>query len=139
MTNKFQALTNCPSCGTSLVQSATGIDLFCPNTEGCPEQIKLRLSYFCQRNIGNITGLSEKQIERFIKEFKIQTIADLFDLPWYIIREFEGFGEKSVQNLQESIAKTLDGINDYRFLAGLSIEGVGIEVAKLICGMVKKD
>lgn len=125
--------THCPSCNSLLVLSQTGIDLYCPNTENCPEQITGRLTYFCQKNIANITGLSEKHINRLHQELGIKTIADLFNLDWEAIVNWEGFGAKSVQNLQQSIDKARVEIMDYKFLAGLGIEGVGPEVAKLIC------
>jgi DNA ligase (NAD+) len=122
----------CPACQTVLVESATGVDLICPNADDCKPQIVKRLAYFCQRNLGNIAGLSEKQIEKFVDKFGIRDIADLYNLPWSKISEMERFGEKSVENLQNSIEVSKQ-IADYKFLAGLGIDGVGLEVAKLIC------
>lgn len=124
--------TKCPTCETELTLTDTGIDLMCPNQTGCKTQIVKRLAYFCQRNLGNILGLSEKQIEKFVDEYGIHDVADLYDLPWDKIRLLEGFGEKSVQNLQESIKKSKQ-IADFKFLAGLGIDGIGPEVAKLVC------
>ncbi len=122
----------CPSCGAALDFTETGIDLICKNSGDCPTQIIKRLAYFCQRNLGNITGLSEKQIERFVVEFGVHDIADLYALPWDKIKDMDGFGDKSVEKLQLAIEKS-KGIADYRFLAGLGIDGIGPEVAKLIC------
>lgn len=130
--SKFDSPKNCPSCQTELQISRTDVDLFCPNTQNCPEQILLRLSYFCQRNIANLTGLSQKTIEKFIKEFGVQDIYDLYKLPYSKIAKMEGFGQKSVENLQDSVEKAKK-LRDYKFLAGLGLEGLGPEVAKLIC------
>jgi len=127
----FKAPKKCPSCETILKETETGIDLLCPNQKTCKAQIQGRLSYFSQRKLGNIEGLSQKIIAKFIDEFGISDIADLFDLPYQKIIELEGFGSKSLENLQSSIQKAKQ-INDSKFLAGLGIEGVGIEVAKLI-------
>jgi DNA ligase (NAD+) len=124
--------THCPDCNTELTMSKTGIDLICPNAQGCHAQIVGRLSYFCQRNLGNIAGMSDKTLEKFITEFNVLDIADLYNLPWDKIQELEGFGIKSVENMKASIEKSRQ-IADYKFLAGLGIEGVGPEVAKLIC------
>jgi DNA ligase (NAD+) len=124
--------SKCPSCSTELIFSDTGVDLICPNTDHCPAQVQGRLSYFCQRNLGNISGLSEKQIEKFAELFGISDIPDLYDLPFEKIQELEGFGLKSVENLSLSIEKSRQ-IQDFKFLAGLGIDGVGVEVAKLIC------
>lgn len=128
---KFSHPTHCPECGTKLKVSKSGVDLECPNTETCPAQVLGRLSYFSQRSIANIIGLSEKQLEKFIQLYNISDIYDIYDLPYDKIRSLEGFGEKSVENLQESI-NNASKIEDKKFLAGLSIEGVGVEVAKLI-------
>jgi DNA ligase (NAD+) len=53
-------------------------------------------------------------------------------LPFDKIQELEGFGQKSVENLSQSIENSRT-IQDFKFLAGLGIDGVGVEVAKLIC------
>jgi DNA ligase (NAD+) len=129
---QFKPPQVCPVCQTPLALSNTQVDLECPNQLNCRAQVLGRLSYYTQRNIANISGLSEKLIERFVDEFEVQDITDLYHLPYEQIATLEGFGQKSAQNLQESV-DTSRKIADYRLLAGLSIEGVGLEVAKLIC------
>jgi DNA ligase (NAD+) len=127
--------THCPQCNTELIFSKTGIDLICPNSKSCHAQVLGRLSYFCQRNLGNIAGLSDKTMDKFILEFGVSDVADLYNLPWGKIVALGGFGDKSVEKLQESIKKA-HKLADYKFLAGLGIEGVGPEVAKLICDAI---
>ncbi len=134
----FLLPTTCPSCNNILTKSETGIDLYCNNINFCPDQIKLRLSYFTSRQLADINGLSEKTIEKFIQNYKISSIADLYNLPYDEIAKLEGFGNKSSINLQESIEKAKI-IADYKLIAGLSIEGVGIENAKLIAKLISKD
>jgi DNA ligase (NAD+) len=128
--------THCPQCQTKLQLTATGIDLFCPNVEFCPAQVVGRLSYFCSRNIANMTGMSDKTIEKLNFEFGVCDIADLYNLPLQQISELEGFGSKSITNIAESIEKAKE-IKDYKFLAGLGIDGIGPEIAKLICELVR--
>lgn len=123
---------NCPSCGTKLVLSSTGVDLLCPNSRDCPAQILGRLSYFTQRDIGNIAGLSQKHLEKFVETLGVRDIPDLFRLPYDTIAGMDGFGVKSASNIQNAIQQAQE-IPDYKFLAGLSIEGIGLEAAKLIC------
>jgi DNA ligase (NAD+) len=129
---KLEIPTSCPSCKTVLKTSKTGVDLFCPNGDECKEQIILRLSYFCQRNMANITGLSDKILERFIKEFGVHDIYDIYTLPFDKIATLDGFGEKSASNLKKSLENAME-FEDWKFLAALGIDGVGPEVAKLIC------
>ena len=127
----FTVPRTCPSCGASLVKSDTEVDLICPNSEKCRVQIVLRLSYFAQRSMANISGLSDKIIERFIDEFGVNDIADLYDIDWEKVSQMEGFGEKSASNLRAAIEASRQQ-KDYRFLAALGIDGVGVEIAKLI-------
>ncbi len=127
----FELPKTCPSCGSSLTTTTTKIDLVCPNQESCPAQVSGRLSYFAGRNIANINGLSEKNLQKFIEKLEVKDIPDLYNLPYEKIFEMEGFGQKSVENLKDSIEKAKE-IQDYKFLAGLSVDGVGPEVAKLI-------
>jgi DNA ligase (NAD+) len=133
----FTSPSHCPECQHDLEQSPTGIDLLCPNTESCKAQVVGRLSYYTGRNLGNITGLSEKNLERFMNEFGVLDIPDLFNLPYEKIRELEGFGEKSAENLEKSVENAKQ-LPDYKFLAGLGIDGIGPEVAKLICQNLDK-
>jgi DNA ligase (NAD+) len=123
---------NCTSCHSTLIVSDTGVDLFCPNIQNCPDQILLRLSYFCKRNIANITGLSEKTLKKIIQKFEIKDIYDIYKIDLQKISEMEGFGKKSIENLEKSIENSKI-LKDYKFLTGLSLEGIGLEVAKLIC------
>jgi DNA ligase (NAD+) len=124
--------TYCPSCETKLEISDTGVDIYCPNITSCHDQVVGRLVYYCQRNMANITGLSDKIVEKFIQEYDVHDVYDLYRLPWDQIRTLEGFGEKSVENLSKSVANSKH-MQDYRFLSALGIDGVGPEVAKLIC------
>ncbi len=127
--------TNCPSCNSKLIESSTGIDLICTNSMNCPAQIIGRLSYYCGRNIGNITGVSEKQITKFNELYNTKDICDLYNLDYSSISGLEGFGAKSAMNIENSINKS-KSIPDYKFLAGLGLEGIGPEVAKLICSIL---
>ena len=125
----------CPSCGTQLVFTDTQVDLFCPNQDNCPAQVIGRLSYFCQRQIANIVGLSEKTLEKFVVNLGIKDIPDLYQLPYDEILAMPGFGRKLVNNLEESVNQSRN-LMDYKFLAGLGIEGIGPEVAKLISDLL---
>jgi DNA ligase (NAD+) len=129
--------TTCPSCNSELVLSATGIDLFCQNTASCPAQINLKLSYFTSRGIANISGLSDKILEKLIAKFNISDPLDLFDLDYDKISQMDGLGIKSAKNIELAVEKVRTTLPDYRFLAGLSIDGIGPEIAKLILGKIQ--
>lgn len=130
-TKVFYPPAVCPVCTASLEKTETGVDLVCPNSVDCPVQIKLRLSYFASRSMANIAGLSEKIIERFMDEFQIRDIPDLYTLDWEKVAELEGFGQKSAQNLKRAVEKSKT-LPEAKFFAALGIEGIGEETAKLI-------
>ncbi len=123
--------TVCPSCGELLVLSETGVDLFCPNTMNCPDQIKFRLSYYTSRQNANIIGLSDKIIEKLMINLNVHEFYDLYRLPYDEIENWEGFGEKSIVNLKESIENSRKTMSPEKFLSALGIDGIGKEVAKL--------
>ena len=129
--------THCPSCKTLLVLSKTKTDLICPNFE-CREQILKRLSYFCARNIANINGLSIEKLRLLSIKFGIFSIADLYNLDYDLVSNLDNFGKISTANLQISIEKSRQ-IKAEKFLAGLGIDGIGVENAKLICQLILKN
>ncbi len=132
---ELAAPKTCPSCGTQLMLTETEVDLFCPNQDNCPAQIIGRLSYFCQRQIANIVGLSEKTLEKFVANLDIKDIPDLYQLPYDEILGLPGFGRKMIDNLEESINQARN-LADYSFLAGLGIDGIGLEISRLICDLL---
>jgi DNA ligase (NAD+) len=131
----FEIPRICPSCSSKLAFSKTNVDLFCLNSEKCLEQIKQKLAYYSSRGIANIDGLSDKTLEKLILEFGISDIADLYMLDFKAIEKLEGFGTKSAESLFKSIEKA-SHIEDYKLIAGLGMDGIGISGAKLIASIV---
>lgn len=124
----------CPVCRekTELKNENGSVVLTCPNEQCYAKKIKL-LSHFVSRNAMNIDGLSEATLEKLVNQGMIHSLADIFELDQYrdSIIEMEGFGEKSFENLMESIenAKKVPLAN---LLYSLGIKGVGLSTAKLI-------
>ena len=83
----------------------------------------------------NIDGLSEATLEKFIAKGYIHEFADIFHLEPYReeIVEMEGFGEKSYQNLINSIEKARKTTLP-RLVFSLGIANIGLANAKMICG-----
>ena len=137
--NKTQSGTcvipdKCPVCGasTALEQEHGSVFLLCPNEECYAKKIKL-LTHFVSRNAMNIDGLSESTLEKFVADGMIHSLTDIFYLKKYQdkIVEMEGFGEKSYDNLIESIEKAKQ-IPLANLLYSLGIKGIGLSMAKLI-------
>ncbi len=139
----FKMLEVCPVCGSKAVREAderTGrVDVVRRCTGGliCPAQAKERLKHFVSRNAFDIEGLGEKQIELFYDEGRIMRPSDIFTLA---VRDQrlpseerlaakKGFGEKSVENLFNSI-EARRRISLDRFIYALGIRHVGETTAR---------
>lgn len=125
----------CPVCGqpTRISRIADAESLYCTNEKCAAKQIK-SFTLFVSRDALNVDGLSEATLEKFIDMGFIHEFADLFELDRYRERivSMEGFGEKSYQNLMDSI-HTASHTTLPRLLYGLGITGIGVANAKLLC------
>ena len=76
---KYQFPTECPECGTGLVQDEGGVYIRCPNLQ-CPAQVKERIRYYASRNAMDIEGLGEETTELLVSRELVTQVAELFDL-----------------------------------------------------------
>ena len=120
------APTICPSCGQNL--QTIGANLFCVNHKGCFDQIIDRLTHFVSRDAFNIEGLSEKTLKVLFDKFKIAYPYELFNLTADMLVGLEGFKDKKITNLIESInkSKTIEWSN---FIFALGIMNIGKKTA----------
>lgn len=131
----------CPVCGgeTEIRQVNDVQSLYCTNDKCAAKQIKA-FTLFVSRDAMNIDGLSEATLEKFIDLGFIHEFADLFHLDRYReqIVEMEGFGEKSYQNLTDSIEKARHTTLP-RVIYGLGIANIGVANAKMLCRFFDHD
>lgn len=126
--------TTCPVCGGNVVQESGAVARRCVNTLACPAQRLGELEHFVSRKGFDIEGLGTRQLEIFIGRGWIETPADIFTLianHGDEIKKLDGFGEKSVRNLNKSIegARNID-LN--RFLFAIGIPDIGQVTAKIL-------
>ena len=124
----------CPVCGGNVVQESGQVARRCVNTLGCPAQRIGELEHFVSRKGFDIEGLGTKQLELFISRGWISNAADIFTLiarHGDEIKRLDGFGEKSVSNLNASIERARD-IELHRFLFAIGIPEVGEVTAKIL-------
>ena len=133
----FVMPTACPSCGTETVER--GPFTLCPNHFACRAQLKGRIAHFGSRHAMDISGLGEETAKRLVDHDLVREIADLFDLVEENLVPLEGFGEVSARNLVAAIrgerepdpsGGSLRRAELTRFLAGLGIPEVGVNVAR---------
>lgn len=125
----------CPVCGepTEIRQVNEVQSLYCTNEKCAAKKIKA-FTLFVSRDAMNMDGLSEATLEKFIDRGFIHEYADLFHLDRYReeITGMEGFGEKSYQNLIESINAARNTTLP-RVIYGLGIANIGVANAKMLC------
>ena len=126
--------TICPICGGNVVQESGAVARRCVNTLTCPAQRLGELEHFVSRHGFDIDGLGTKQLETFIARGWIETPADIFTLiekHGDAIKNLDGFGDKSVYNLNQSI-ETARNIDLHRFLFAIGIPDIGQVTAKIL-------
>ena len=125
----------CPVCGgrTQIRQINEVQSLYCTNEKCAAKRIKA-FTLFVSRDAMNIDGMSEATLEKFIDKGFIREYADLFHLDKHReeIEQMEGFGEKSCQNLLDSIEKARNTTLP-RVIYGLGIANIGVANAKMLC------
>lgn len=117
----------CPCCGSSLQE--IGANLFCPNKDGCMEQIIDRFSHFCSRNAMNIEGISEKTITQLHEKYGISKLSDLYNISASQLSALDGFKEKKIANFLNSVEKSKN-CKFSNFILALGIPQVGEKTAK---------
>lgn len=131
----------CPICGedAKIVENSDVKYLYCTN-EFCVAKLIKRLSLFVSRNAMNIDGISDSILSKLIDEGLIKGYADLFHLNKHKdkIMKFDGFGEKSYNNMIKSIERARN-VKLANFIYSLGIPDVGLSRAKLICNYFNND
>lgn len=123
-----QFVKTCPECGTLLVRPEGEAAHYCPNESGCPPQIKGRIEHFVTRRAMNIV-MGPETVEDFYNEGLIRDVADLYTLQADDLLKLEGWREKSVSNLLQSLEASKQ-VPFERVLYGLGIRYVGETVAR---------
>ena len=96
----------CPSCGNALKEE--GPFLRCDAGMKCPAQLLGYFEHFVSRKAMNIDGLGTKINQHLIDLGYVKEVADLYKLRKFEteLKSLEGFGEKSINNLFDSIEST---------------------------------
>lgn len=118
----------CPDCRTPLVRNEDEAAYYCPNSDGCPPQIKGRIEHFVTRKAMNI-AMGPETINLLYEKGLIKDAADLYDLRFEDLANLERWAETSARNLLESIEKSKSTPYE-KTLFALGIRFVGETVAQ---------
>ena len=128
----FEMITNCPICGSTLQKKDGQVDYYCLNMS-CPTRKIESLIHYASRDAMNIDGLGEKIMEDFFNFGFITSIPDIYLLQSHRedLQRLEGYGEKSITNLIESIENSKKNSLE-KLIFGLGIPHVGSKTAKIL-------
>jgi DNA ligase (NAD+) len=126
----------CPVCNATVERTEGQAAFRCTGGLLCAAQSAERIRHYASRKFMNITNLGTKLIELLYSKGTLKTIADIYTLKLGDIASLEGQGEKSAQNVLDSIdvSKTT---KLGTFLGALGIQEVGEEAAKYIARYFK--
>jgi len=126
----WQFPTTCPGCGGPLVRLEGESATFCVNID-CPDQRWARIAHFTSRGAMDIEHFGERTVQLFIREGLLEDIGDVYSVDFDRVREFEGFGETSVANLQRAIEASRERPLA-NLLFGLGIKHLGYTGSQLL-------
>ena len=130
-THAWKMPRTCPSCGTHVVQSEEEVAVRCPNAKSCPEQQMRRIAYFASKDAMDIDHLGEKVVEQLFTKKLVRHLADIYALTERDLSKLDGFKDKSIHNLLESIDKSRE-TSLSRFILALGIKYVGEGTAEVL-------
>lgn len=119
---------NCPSCNSELIK--VGPIHFC-NNDDCPARNIERIKFFVSRNGMNIETLGEKIVTFLYEKGFIKDIPDLYTFNYDLLIQFDGFGEKKITGIKDSIQKSKE--NDFiTVLTSLGFKSLGRQTCELL-------
>ena len=128
--NPWHMPLHCPVCKTAVVHYPGEVAVRCPNGQCGAQQIR-KIIYFASKHAMDIEHMGEKVVERLVEKGLVTRISDIYLLDEEKLAKLDGFKEKSIRNLLESIEASRS-CSLARFLMGLGIKYVGTETAELL-------
>ena len=128
-TQVFVMPNRCPVCESHIERLSDEAVARCSGGLFCAAQRKQALLHFAQRRAMDIEGLGDKIVDQMVDLNLVRTPADLYRLGFAALVNMERMGEKSADNLLQSIAQSKK-TTLARFIFGLGVRHVGESTAK---------
>jgi DNA ligase (NAD+) len=129
--DEFRMPERCPVCGSPVARVPGEAATRCTGGLYCKAQRKQTLLHFAGRRAMDIEGLGEKLVDQLVERDRVANPADIYTLELETLAGLDRMGEKSAQNLFDSIQRSRS-VELSRFIFALGIPGVGEEVAKIL-------
>ena len=131
----YEFPTSCPACGSDAVREEGEVAYRCTGAE-CPAQLIRNITHFASRDAMNIEGLGPKVVEQLVQEGMLRSSADLYFLNRDELISLKRFGEKSADNLLNSIENSKR--NDLsRLVYAFGIRHIGQQAARALAESFK--
>ena len=125
---------NCPVCDHELFKPAEEAVWRCINIS-CTAQVVERIIHFVSKDAMDIKSFGEANVRKFYDIGLLKGIPDIYRLDFGKIGQLEGFGKKSIDNLQTAIELSKSQPL-HRLIFGLGIRYVGETTAKTLANAV---
>jgi DNA ligase (NAD+) len=125
----------CPVCNSELFKEESEAIWRCINIE-CEAQVVEKMIHFVSKDAMDIKSFGEANVRKFYELGYLKDIPGIYNLPYDLIGSMEGFGKKSIDNLQSAIeASKLQPL--HRLIYALGIRFVGETTAKMLANAVE--
>jgi DNA ligase (NAD+) len=124
----------CPVCASKLFKEEEEAVWRCINLE-CPAQVIERIIHFVSKDALDIRGFGEANVRKFVELGLLGDIPGIYTLDFAQLASMEGFGKKSIENLQQAIELSKKQPL-YRLIYALGIRFVGETTARTLANAV---
>lgn len=131
---KIHFPTHCPVCQSQLFKEEEEAVWRCINIE-CPAQVVERIIHFVSKDAMDIRGMGEANVRKFYELGLLRDIPGIYTLDFSTIGTLEGYGKKSVDNLQQAIQGSKQQPL-HRLIYALGIRFVGETTARTLAQAV---
>lgn len=126
--------SHCPACNALLKKEETEAVWRC-NSNTCEAQVVEKIIHFVSKDALDIKSFGEANVRKFYELGLISDIPSIYSLDFERIGGLEGFGKKSIDNLQAALEASKKQPL-YRLIYGLGIRFIGETTAKTLANAV---
>lgn len=126
----IRMIKRCPCCKSVLLRAKGEVNYYC-TASTCKAKLQAAVRHFVSRSAMDIRGIGEETIQKLVNDEHIKSYADVFTLDPHQLEE-AGMAPACVSKVIVAIRLSLNN-DDWRFLSGIGIRGVGVYTAKAIC------
>ena len=127
--------THCPVCNSTLFKEETEAVWRCINIE-CEAQVVERIIHFVSKDAMDIKSFGEANVRKFYELKLLKDIPGIYHLNFNAVGQLEGFGKKSIDNLQAAIEASKQQPL-HRLIYALGIRFVGETTAKTLANAIE--